>query len=46
VSQQKVAERLEVTQDAVSQWVARAREDGDEALKTRPPFGAIIASIA
>lgn len=37
VSQQEVAERLEVTQGAVSQW--GAREGGDEALKTRPIRG-------
>ncbi|WP_081645916.1 helix-turn-helix domain-containing protein [Litchfieldella anticariensis] len=39
VSQQEVAERLEVTQGAVSLWVARAREGGDEALKSRPRSG-------
>lgn len=39
VSQQEVAERLEVTQGAVGQWVARARAGGDEALRTRPRSG-------
>lgn len=39
VTQQEVAERLEVTQGAVSQWVARVREGGEEALKTRPRSG-------
>lgn len=39
MSQQEVAKRLEVTQGAVSQWVARARAGGEQALKTRPRSG-------
>lgn len=39
VTQQEVAKRLEVTQGAVSQWVARARAGGEQALKTRPRSG-------
>lgn len=39
MSQSEAARRLEVTQGAVSQWVARAREGGEEALKTQPRSG-------
>lgn len=36
LSQKSVAELLDVTQAAVSQWVKRAREQGQEALKAQP----------
>lgn len=39
MTQQEAAKRLEVTQGAVSQWVARARQGGEEALKTQPRSG-------
>jgi len=39
-SQQKIAEALGVTAGAVSQWVRRGREGGEEALKSRPRPGA------
>mgnify|MGYP002737683347 CR=1 FL=1 len=39
MSQTEAARRLEVTQGAVSQWVARAREGGEDALKTQPRSG-------
>src|SRR6478609_8001282 len=39
-SQQKIAEALGVTAGAVSQWMRRGREGGEEALKSRPRPGA------
>ena len=39
-SQQKIAEALGVTAGAVSQWMRRGREGGEEALKRRPRLGA------
>ena len=39
MTQQEAAKRLEVTQGAVSQWVARARQGGEEAQKTQPRSG-------
>src|SRR3954464_12127468 len=39
-SQQKIAEALGVTAGAVSQWMRRGREGGEEALKRRPRRGA------
>lgn len=39
MSQTEAARRLEITQGAVSQWVARAREGGEDALKTQPRSG-------
>ncbi|WP_425468327.1 helix-turn-helix domain-containing protein [Pistricoccus aurantiacus] len=39
MSQSEVARRLEVTQGAVSQWVVRARQGGEAALKTQPRSG-------
>ncbi len=36
MTQKSVAEMLDVTQAAVSQWVKRAREDGMEALRAQP----------
>lgn len=36
----RIAEALGVTRGAVSQWLARAREGGREALRHRPPPGA------
>jgi len=39
-SQQKIAEALGVTAGAVSQWMRRGREGGEEALKSRPRRGA------
>jgi transposase len=38
--QRQIAEALGVSQGAVSQWMARAREGGPEALRRRPPPGA------
>ena len=39
MSQTEAVRRLEVTQGAVSQWVARARQGGEDALKTQPRSG-------
>ena len=39
-SQQQIAEALGVTAGAVSQWMRRGREGGEEALKRRPRPGA------
>ena len=39
-SQQKIAEALGVTAGAVSQWMRRGREGGEEGLKSRPRAGA------
>jgi transposase len=39
-SQQKIAEALGVIAGAVSQWMRRGREGGEEALKSRPRPGA------
>jgi transposase len=39
-SQQKIAEAPGVTAGAVSQWMRRGREGGEEALKRRPRLGA------
>ena len=39
-SQQKIAEALGVTAGAVSQWMRRGREGGEEGLKSRPRPGA------
>jgi transposase len=36
-SQRQITETLGVSQGAVSQWLARAREGGPEALRHRPP---------
>lgn len=38
-TQQRIAAALGVTQSSVSQWVARARRGGTEALKNRKPKG-------
>ena len=38
--QRQIAEALGVSEGAVSQWIARAREGGVEALRRRPPPGA------
>jgi transposase len=40
-SQQKIAAALGVTAGAVSQWMRRGREGGEEALKSRPRPGAV-----
>jgi transposase len=40
-SQQKIAEALGVTAGAVSQWMRRGREGGEEALQSRPRPGAV-----
>jgi transposase len=37
--QQDIAAALGVSEGAVSQWMKRAREGGEEALKRRPPPG-------
>lgn len=39
-SQKKIAGALGVTEGAVSQWIKRGREGGEEALKARPVPGA------
>jgi transposase len=39
-SQRQIAEALGVSAGAVSQWMARARNVGPEALRRRPPPGA------
>jgi transposase len=39
-SQRQIAEALGVSAGAVSQWMARAREGGLEALRHQPPPGA------
>jgi transposase len=39
-SQRQIAEALGVSEGAVSQWMARARNAGPEALRRRPPPGA------
>src|SRR5215218_11300134 len=39
-SQRKIAEALGVTAGAVSQWMRRGREGGEEALRSRPRPGA------
>ena len=39
-SQQRIAEALGVSKGAVSQWMKRAREEGVEGLKHKPPPGA------
>jgi transposase len=38
--QRQIAEALGVSQGAVSQWMTRAREEGPDALRHRPPPGA------
>jgi transposase len=38
--QSEIAEALGVTEGAVSQWMKRAKEEGVEGLKTKPPPGA------
>jgi transposase len=38
--QSQIAEALGVTEGAVSQWMKRAREEGVEALRHKPPPGA------
>src|SRR3954471_744812 len=38
-TQQEIADALDVTQGAVSQWLKRAQTDGVEALRHRPPPG-------
>src|SRR5579885_3422255 len=38
--QKEIAESLGVTEGAVNQWMARAREGGEEALKAHPAKGA------
>src|ERR671914_3131569 len=39
-SQRQIAEALGVSEGAVSQWMTRAREEGPDALRHRPPPGA------
>ena len=39
-SQRQIAEALGVSEGAVSQWMKRAREEGPDALRHRPPPGA------
>jgi transposase len=39
-SQRRIAEAMGVSEGAVSQWMARARGAGPEALRRRPPPGA------
>ncbi len=39
-SQRQIAEALGVSEGAVSQWMQRAREEGPNALRHRPPPGA------
>jgi transposase len=39
-SQRQIAKALGVSEGAVSQWMARARDVGPEALRRRPPPGA------
>jgi transposase len=39
-SQRQIAEALGVSAGAVSQWMKRAREQGPNALRHRPPLGA------
>jgi transposase len=38
--QRQIAEALGVSEGAVSQWMKRAREEGPDALRRRPPPGA------
>jgi transposase len=38
--QRQIAEALGVSQGAVSQWMTRARQEGPDALRHRPPPGA------
>jgi transposase len=38
--QRQIAEALGVSEGAVSQWMKRAREEGPDALRHRPPPGA------
>jgi len=38
--QSEIAEALGVTEGAVSQWMKRAREQGEQALRHKPPPGA------
>lgn len=38
--QRQIAEALGVSEGAISQWMARARDVGPEALRRRPPPGA------
>ena len=38
--QRQIAEALGVSEGAVSQWMKRAREEGPDALRHRPPSGA------
>jgi transposase len=38
--QSEIAEALGVSEGAVSQWMKRAREEGAEALRHKPPPGA------
>ena len=38
--QSQIAEALGVTEGAVSQWMKRAREQGEQALRHKPPPGA------
>jgi transposase len=39
-SQRQIAEALGVSEEAVSQWMRRARNSGPDALRHRPPPGA------
>jgi len=38
--QREIADAMGVTEGAVSQWMKRAKEEGVEGLKTKPPPGA------
>jgi transposase len=42
----RIAEALGVTRGAVSQWLARARDGGREALRRRPPPGRVAKLTA
>src|SRR5262245_7649598 len=43
--QRQIAKALGVSEGAVSQWMARAREVGPEALRRRPPSGVELRNV-